>query len=44
MVRPAAEFYKQLLRGDMGKSIIYRPNVPIMDILKTKAPYSSNLD
>ena len=24
----------------MGKSIIYRPNVPIMDILKTKAPYS----
>jgi len=33
-------FYKSLLVGDLGKSIIYRPKVPIADILKTKIPYS----
>lgn len=33
-------FYKSLLSGDLGKSIIYRPKVPITEILKTKIPYS----
>lgn len=33
-------FYKSLLSGDLGKSIIYRPKVPIVEILKTKIPYS----
>lgn len=33
-------FYKSLLSGDLGKSIIYRPKVPIAEILKTKIPYS----
>ncbi|MBC8589566.1 ABC transporter permease [Wansuia hejianensis] len=33
-------FYKQILRGDLGKSIIYRPKVSIGEILKTKIPYS----
>lgn len=33
-------FYTSLLSGDLGKSIIYRPKVPIAEILKTKIPYS----
>lgn len=33
-------FYKQLIKGDLGKSIIYRPKVEIASILKTKIPYS----
>ncbi|MGF7057564.1 ABC transporter permease [Brassicibacter mesophilus] len=33
-------FYKKLLSGDLGESIIYRPKVPITEILKTKIPYS----
>lgn len=33
-------FYKSLLSGDLGKSIIYRPKVPITEILKAKIPYS----
>jgi len=33
-------FYKSLLRGDLGKSIIYRPKVAITQILTTKIPYS----
>lgn len=33
-------FYKQTLKGDLGKSIIYRPKVDISKILKTKIPYS----
>ena len=33
-------FYSQLLKGDLGKSIIYRPKVDIISILKTKIPYS----
>ncbi|MDO4800465.1 MAG: ABC transporter permease, partial [Bacillota bacterium] len=33
-------FYSQLLRGDLGTSIIYRPNVKINDILAEKIPYS----
>lgn len=35
-----ANFYKALLSGDLGKSIIYRPKVPVTEILKTKIPYS----
>lgn len=34
------DFYKQLLNGDLGKSIIYRPKVDISSILKDKIPYS----
>lgn len=33
-------FYKQLLKGDLGKSITFRPNVEIAEILKDKIPYS----
>jgi oligopeptide transport system permease protein len=33
-------FYTQLLKGDLGKSIIYRPKVDIINILKAKVPYS----
>jgi oligopeptide transport system permease protein len=33
-------FYSDLLRGDLGTSIIYRPKVPIRDIISTKIPYS----
>lgn len=33
-------FYKQILKGDLGKSIIYRPKVDISTILKSKIPYS----
>lgn len=33
-------FYKQILKGDLGKSIIYRPKVPVSTILKDKLPYS----
>lgn len=34
------DFYKQILKGDLGKSIIYRPKVDIAIILKSKIPYS----
>jgi len=33
-------FYKDLMSGDLGTSIIYRPKVPITEIIKTKIPYS----
>lgn len=33
-------FYKNLFVGNLGKSIIYRPKVPVIDIIKTKIPYS----
>ena len=33
-------FYKNTLKGDLGTSIIYRPKVPVADIIKTKIPYS----
>ncbi|AEE90965.1 ABC-type transporter, integral membrane subunit [Tepidanaerobacter acetatoxydans Re1] len=33
-------FYTSLLSGDLGTSIIYRPKMPIIDIVKTKMPYS----
>lgn len=33
-------FYKKLLAGDLGESVIYRPKVPITEIIKTKIPYS----
>lgn len=33
-------FYKQIISGDLGISIIYRPKVPVAEILKTKVPYS----
>lgn len=34
------DFYTSILSGDLGTSIIYRPKVPIAEILKTKIPYS----
>lgn len=33
-------FYKKLLAGDLGESIIYRPKVPITEIIEAKIPYS----
>ncbi len=33
-------FYTSLLRGNLGQSIIYRPDVPVLDIIKLKIPYS----
>ena len=33
-------FYSDLTKGDLGDSLIYRPNVPITKIIKQKAPYS----
>lgn len=33
-------FYKDIFTGDLGTSIIYRPKVPVADIIKTKVPYS----
>src|SRR5690554_3766990 len=33
-------FYKNLLKGDMGESITFRPRVPVTDIIKDKVPYS----
>lgn len=33
-------FYRQILNGDLGTSIVYRPKVPIIDILRPKVPYS----
>ncbi len=33
-------FYVNLLKGNLGTSIIYRPKVPITEILRTKIPYS----
>lgn len=33
-------FYKRLFKGDFGTSITYRPNVPVIDIIKPKIPYS----
>ena len=33
-------FYRGLLKGDLGKSITYRPDVDVVSILKAKIPYS----
>lgn len=33
-------FYSDLSHGDLGDSLIYRPNVPILEIIKQKALYS----
>lgn len=33
-------FYKGLLTGDLGESIIYRPRVPVIEIIAEKVPYS----
>jgi oligopeptide transport system permease protein len=37
------DFHLGILQGDLGKSIIYRPKVPVTEILKTKIPYSLSL-
>lgn len=34
-------FYKNTLKGDLGKSIIFRVNVPITKIIAPKIPYSA---
>ena len=34
------KFYKSILSGDLGTSMIYRPKVPIAEILRAKIPYS----
>ena len=33
-------FYTSILKGDFGKSIVCRPNVDVMKIIKQKVPYS----
>lgn len=33
-------FYKDLLTGNLGESIIYRPRVPVTEIIAEKVPYS----
>lgn len=33
-------FYKDTLSGDLGRSIVYRKNAPITDIIAPKIPYS----
>lgn len=33
-------FYASILKGDFGKSIVFRPNVDVMKIIKQKVPYS----
>ncbi|NLK43226.1 MAG: ABC transporter permease [Tissierellia bacterium] len=33
-------FYKNLIKGDLGESITFRPKVPVMEIIKDKVPYS----
>jgi ABC-type dipeptide/oligopeptide/nickel transport systems, permease components len=33
-------FYIQLFHGSLGDSLIYRPNVPVMEIIASKAPVS----
>lgn len=33
-------FYKSILAGDLGDSIIFRPNVPVTEIIAEKIPYS----
>jgi oligopeptide transport system permease protein len=33
-------FYKDIFTGDLGTSIVYRPKVPVAEIIKTKIPYS----
>jgi len=35
-----ANFYKGLLRGNLGTSITYRPNVPVGEVIKPKIVYS----
>lgn len=34
-------FYKKTLQGDLGKSVIFRVNVPIKKIIAPKIPYSA---
>jgi len=34
------DFYKNLARGDLGKSIIYRANVPVTEVIAPRIPYS----
>lgn len=33
-------FYTSILKGDFGKSIVFRPNVDVLKIIKQKVPYS----
>lgn len=33
-------FYTSILKGDFGKSIVFRPNVDVMKIIKQRVPYS----
>src|SRR5699024_941983 len=33
-------FYKQIIKGDLGESVIYRPKVPVHTIIRFKMPYS----
>ncbi len=34
------KFYRGLLRGDLGKSTIYRKDVPVLEVIAPRIPYS----
>ncbi|MCL2565648.1 MAG: ABC transporter permease [Defluviitaleaceae bacterium] len=36
-------FYRNLFRGDLGTSIIFRPHVPITEIIAERIPFSATL-
>ena len=40
MVIQLKNFYSDLLKGDLGTSLVYRPNVPITEIMGEKVLYS----
>jgi len=40
ILKQLGDFYKKLAVGDFGKSITFRPKVPVAEIIKAKIPYS----
>lgn len=40
MIIQLKNFYLKLLQGDLGDSIIFRPNVPVLEIIAPRIPYS----
>lgn len=40
MIVQLGKFYKNIATGDFGKSITYRPDIKVSEILKQKIPYS----
>lgn len=40
ILKQLGKFYTRTMKGDLGESIIYRPGVKIIEILKNRIPYS----